>query len=462
MSNDKNSPRLASDKLGTQPIWKLLINLAVPSAVGYSFIVLDAVLNTAFVAQLGEKQLASVSFAYPMQYLLMAALVVGFMDGFVVSVSGTLAKRDSALVSKTIGNAILLQIVMSALCLLFGLFGVPAIISATISDAEMIRYGVDYLSVVYMLAFVPIMQYTAEGLLLVTGQSRLRMICECVMAAISVTLAPIMIFGLFGMPRMEVIGAAMSTVMGQAAACLLAVFFNVKYNKEVKLYLRSFIPSRKIMVEILRIAIPSVAQYSMTSIGTYGLNMVLLTFGSVAVAIHIAFFRVQTLIIAELDAISDAIKVVLPYNLNDINSSQERRNRRVRATIYISVCYGGVVTGVGFLVFQFFPAWLVGFFNPTEDMLNAGVTAFRILSMQLIFFAFTIPISAMFRAFKHTNYGVWLTFIRQLVLLVPLAYLLSLTDSLNITLWALSVSNLVASVIGVVLLQRILRKQDVV
>jgi putative MATE family efflux protein len=326
---------------------------------------------------------------------------------------------------------------------------VRAFFRAQTDITEIVEYGREYLSVICVFSFGAFNQITLERLLTSTGKTFYSMVSQMAGAVTNIALDPIMIFGLLGFPAMGVSGAALATVIGQTVGACLALYFNLRKNHEIKLSLKGFRPDFEIIKRIYVVGIPSILMASLGSVMTYGLNGILISFTATAAAVFGVYFKLQSFILMPIFGLNNGMVPILAYNLG------ARKKERITKTVRLSLAYALSIMGLGTAVFQIFPDKLLMMFNATGDMLAIGVPALRIISIHYLFAAFCVVSLSVFQALGYGLYSLFVAASRQLLLLLPIAWLLSLTGSVNAIWWAFPAAEGAALLVCAVLMKRV-------
>ncbi len=402
------------------------------------------------MSRINENALTAVSLAFPLQSL-MIAFGVGTGVGINALLSRALGEKDSEKVNKAAVNGIFLDGVNFVIFLLIGLFATTPFYLSQTGDAEIFSYGKQYLSIVCCCSLGMFTQFVFERLLQSTGKTFYTMLTQGMGALINIILDPIFIFGYFGLPAMGVAGAAIATVIGQTVAGIAAVAVNLKKNTEIKLQFRGFRPDMAIIGEIYKVGVPSIIMQSIGSLMTYGMNQILLAFTSTAATVFGVYFKLQSFVFMPIFGLNNGMVPIVAYNFG------ARNKERLTRTVKLSMVYAVCLMAAGFLVFQIFPAQLFAMFDASETMLAIGVPALRIISLSFVLAGFGIVSGSVFQALGNGVYSLIVSVARQLLVLLPVAFLLSLTGNLNAVWWAFPIAELVSFGVSVFFLIRIYR-----
>lgn len=438
------------NKMGAMPVNRLLISMSLPMMISMLVQALYNIIDSIFVSRINENALTAVSLAFPLQSL-MIAFGVGTGVGINALLSRALGEKDSEKVNKAAVNGIFLDGVNFVIFLLIGLFATTPFYLSQTGDAEIFSYGKQYLSIVCCCSLGMFTQFVFERLLQSTGKTFYTMLTQGIGALINIILDPIFIFGYFGLPAMGVAGAAIATVIGQTVAGIAAVAVNLKKNTEIKLQFRGFRPDMAIIGEIYKVGVPSIIMQSIGSLMTYGMNQILLAFTSTAATVFGVYFKLQSFVFMPIFGLNNGMVPIVAYNFG------ARNKERLTRTVKLSMVYAVCLMAAGFLVFQIFPAQLFAMFDASETMLAIGVPALRIISLSFVLAGFGIVSGSVFQALGNGVYSLIVSVARQLLVLLPVAFLLSLTGNLNAVWWAFPIAELVSFGVSVFFLIRIYR-----
>lgn len=436
------------NKMGVMPVPRLLFSMAVPIMISMLVQALYNVVDSIFVARLSEDALTSVSLAFPMQNL-MIAVGSGIGVGTNAMLSKKLGEKDYETVSSAAVHGIMLSMIAYVLFAIFGIFFTRTFFEGQTDIPAIIDGGVDYLTTICVLSFGLFGQIIMERLLQSTGMTIYSMITQGTGAIINIILDPILIFGLAGAPKLGIRGAAVATVIGQMTATVLAIYFNITKNKEISLSLKGFRPQAGIIGVILYVGIPSIIMVAVTSITVFGMNRILMQFTSTAAAVLGAYFKLQSFIMMPVFGLNSGMIPIIAYNYG------ARRGERIFSTIKLSVITAMVIMAIGILILHVFPAQLLGLFNASDHMLAIGVPALKTISLSFIFAGYCIVCSSVFQAFGKGILSMIMSLMRQLVVLLPAAWLLSKTGNVNNVWWAYPLAELMSVAVTTIFLVRI-------
>ena len=439
--------QIQENKMGVMPVNKLLITMSLPMMISMIVQALYNIVDSIFVSQVSEAALTAVSLAFPLQ-ILSIAVGAGTGVGINAILSRSLGEKDFEKANKVASNGVFLTVMSYLVFVLIGIFAVRPFFMAQTNQEEILNSGISYLSICLIFSIGVFTQMTFERLLQSTGKTFYTMITQGTGAIINIILDPILIFGWFGLPAMGATGAALATVIGQMIAATLAIIINHRVNHEVKLTFRNFRPDGKIIGSIYSVGIPSIIMQAIGSIMTYGMNQILIQFTSTATAVFGVYFKLQSFILMPVFGLNNGMIPIVAYNYGAANKE------RVLKTIRYSVFYAIAIMLIGLSVFQIFPTQLLMMFNASPSMLEIGVPALRIISLSFLFAGYCIMISSVFQALGNGIYSMVVSIARQLVVLLPAAYLLSKTGELSLVWWAFPASEIMSLILCTVFLYK--------
>ncbi|MEG1633889.1 MAG: MATE family efflux transporter [Oscillospiraceae bacterium] len=441
----------AENKMGVMSIKKLLPAMAVPMMISMMVQALYNVVDSVFVARISENALTAVSSAFPMQNLVISA-AVGFGVGINALLSRALGEKNNAKAEKITMNGVMLEFFAYLIFLIVGLTLVPTFMRAQSEIEEIVQYGITYLRIVLIGSFGVFAEITFERLAQSTGRARYSMYIQLLGAGLNIILDPILIFGLFGLPKLGVAGAAYATIGGQIIAALFGYYLNKKKNPDINLTLRGFKPDWRVCRDISAISIPSILMSSIASVMTFILNIILFTFSSTAVAVFGVYFKLQSFVFMPVFGLNNGMVPIIAYNYG------AKKPERIHQTIKLATIYAVTIMLIGISLFQLFPDKLLLMFKASEDMLAIGVPALRIISLHFIFAGVSIICSSTCQAFGYSTYSLIIAITRQLLVLIPVAYLLSLTGVLTYVWFAFPVAEVVSIILCMLFLRHVLKK----
>lgn len=440
------------NKMGVMPVNRLIITMSVPMIVSMLVTALYNVVDSVFVARISENALTAVSISFPIQNL-MIAISTGTGVGINALLAMNLGRKDFKAVGLVASNGIFLAACSSVIFIIFGLFFTPLYFRSLTTDPEIIQYGCDYLKICSVLCFGLFLQITNDRVLQATGKTIYTMYTQGLGAIINIILDPILIFGLLGFPALGVAGAAWATVIGQIAGMFLSIFFNVTKNHEVQLEIKTFRPHWPTIKSIYAIGVPSIIMASIISVMTFGMNKILMGFTATATAVFGVYSKLMSFVFMPVFGLNNGMIPIISYNYGAQN------RLRIKKTISLCAIYATAIMVVGFAIFQLFPHVLLSFFNASEDMMRLGVPALRIICFSFLLAGYNIVSGSVFQALGKGVLSMNVSLIRQLVVLLPLAWIFSRTGNISLVWLSFPLSDLVAAITCTIFLRGIYRKE---
>ncbi len=440
------------NKMGVMPVNRLLLSVSVPMMISMLVQALYNVVDSMFVAQLNENALTAVSLAFPAQNL-MIAVATGTGVGINALLSRSLGEKNFQKADKTANNAVFLSLCSYLVFAAAGILFSRTFFLAQTNVQEIVDYGTEYLIICTVFSFGLFGQITFERLLQSTGKTLYTMFTQGLGAILNIIFDPILIFGLFGFPKMGVAGAAAATVFGQIVAFFLAVFLNVRKNKEIRLHITQMKPDARIIKNIYAVGVPSIIMTAISSVMTFGMNKILITFTTTATAVFGVYFKLQSFVFMPVFGLNNGLVPIVAYNYG------ARKASRLTKAVKLSICYAVGIMFIGFGVIQFFAPNLLGIFNASEHMLGIGVPALKIISLSFILAGFNIVSSSLFQALAHGFLSLWVSLVRQLVVLLPAAYIFSLSGNLENVWWSFPLAELFSTAMCATFLRYVYKKE---
>lgn len=432
-----NMESLKENKMGTQPINKLLLSMSLPIMVSMIVQALYNIVDSVFVAKISEDALTAVSLAFPVQNL-MIALGAGTGVGINALLSKSLGEKNFKQANNAANNGIFLILVNYVIFVIFGLFFTGFFYRSQTDSKIIIEYGEQYLSVISLFSLGLFSQMTFEKLLQATGKTVYSMYTQGIGAVINIILDPCFIFGLGFFPKMGVTGAAVATIIGQFVAAAFGLYFNVKFNKEITVNLKKYPPHANTIKRIYAVGLPSIIMQSIGSVMTYSLNKILISYSTTAVAVLGVYFKLQSFVFMPIFGLNNGLIPIVAYNYG------AGKKKRISDTVKYGAIYAVTIMVVGVLLFQLFPEQLLGLFNASDKMLEIGVPALRIISLHFILAGFSIIISSSLQALGHGIFSMLVSFARQLIVLLPVAYIFTKLFGLNAVWWCFIIAEVVS------------------
>ena len=443
---------LQENKMGVMPVGKLLVNMALPMIISMLVQALYNIVDSVYVSQVSESAVTALSLAFPVQNM-QIGFAVGVGVGVNALLSQSLGRKDQESVNWAAGQGVFLALVATALFMLFGFFGVRPYYTMQSTVAETVEGGIAYTSICCIFTVGIFIQVLCERLLQSTGRAMQTMILQGTGAIINIILDPVFIHGWWGMPRMGVAGAAVATVIGQCTGAVLGIYLNLRHNPEVQLHVKFMKPNWKVIAPILEVGIPSVVMNGIGSVMNFGMNQILQGFNEVATGVFGIYYKLQSLFFMPLFGINNATISILAYNYG------ARKPKRIVHTLKLATAVAVCIMLVGLAVFLLFPQALLGIFNPTEEVLASGVKALRILCLPFPVAAICISLGASFQALGKGSYSTVVSLCRQLIVLLPVAYLLSLTGSVDNVWWSFPIAEVMSALVTGLLFAKLYRQK---
>lgn len=443
---------LQENKMGVMPVGKLLVNMALPMIISMLVQAFYNIVDSVYVSQVSESAVTALSLAFPVQNM-QIGFAVGVGVGVNALLSQSLGRKDQESVNWAAGQGVFLALAATALFMLFGFFGVRPYYTMQSTVAETVEGGIAYTSICCIFTVGVFIQVLCERLLQATGRAMQTMILQGTGAIINIILDPVFIHGWWGMPKMGVAGAAVATVIGQCTGAVLGIYLNLRHNPEVQLRVKFMKPNWKVIAPILEVGIPSVVMNGIGSVMNFGMNQILQGFNEVATGVFGIYYKLQSLFFMPLFGINNATISILAYNYG------ARKPKRIVHTLKLATAVAVCIMLVGLAVFQLFPQALLGIFNPTEEFLAIGVKALRILCLPFPVAAICISLGASFQALGKGSYSTIVSLCRQLIVLLPAAYLLSLTGDVNNVWWSFPIAEVMSALVTGLLFAKLYRQK---
>ena len=442
---------LRENKMGTMPENKLLLSMAVPMMISMLVQALYNIVDSIFVSRICEDALTAVSMAFPLQNIIIS-IAVGFGVGINALLSRALGQKNAERVNQVAVNGLLLALLSYLLVLVAGLLGIRAYMRTQTEIETIVNYGITYLNICILCSFGVFVEITFERFLQATGRTVYSMITQLAGALTNIILDPILIFGLLGFPKLGIAGAAWATVIGQCVGAVVAVTLNHFKNPEVHLRLRHIRPNGRLMGEITAISIPSIIMSCISSLTCFVMNMILIAYSSTAVAVFGVYFKLQSFVFMPVFGLNNGMVPIIAYNYG------AQKPERIHKTIRLGMAYAVAIMAVGLLVFQLIPKQLLLMFDASDAMLGIGAPALRIMSLAFVFAGVGIASSSACQAFGYSVYSMLISIARQIVVLIPAAYLLSLAGVLRNVWFAFPIAEVVSLLLSLMFLRITLKK----
>lgn len=444
-------PEPPENKMGTQPVHRLLLTTALPIVVSMLVGALYNIVDSIFVARINENAFIALSLAFPFQNLIVA-VGVGTGVGINALLSRSLGEKNFARANKAATNGLFLGFLSYLFFALLAIVGARPFMETQSSVPQVIEYGVTYIRICGIFSFGQIGQLLYEKLLQSTGKTNYMIAIQGLGAVINIILDPIMIFGYFGFPAMGVSGAAYATVIAQTVAMLVGVVINEKKNTEISVSFKGWKPELAVIKEIYRVGVPSIIVSSIGSVMVFAMNKILVSFSGTATAALGVYFKVQSFVFMPVFGVTNALVAIVAYNYGAQNK------KRIEDTIKLGFFYSILIMAVGSGFIMLFPRQILGFFQPSDNLIAIGVPALRIISTHFVLAGYCIVASSIFQALRHGLYSATMSVTRQLGVLIPLAYVFSLSGNVQNIWWSFFFAEVFAVGLATFFLVRVRRK----
>ena len=440
------------NKMGTMPINKLIINMSLPLITSMFVQAFYNIVDSLFVARINEDALTAVSMSFPAQNLMISA-GVGVGVGITALIARYLGAHDEKGITRVVHNGIFLGILNSILFALFGIFLAKFYFEFQKASGIIETYGIQYLSICSIFAFSIIMEITFERMLIASGKTIYTMITQSTGAIINIIFDPIFIFGLFGFPKMGIVGAAVATIFGQTVAMFMALYFNVVKNHEVRISIKKFAVDFKTIVNIYEIGFPSIVMQSAASFMIFQLNNLLASFSTTATAVLGVYFKLQSFVILPVFGLNNSVISIVSYNYG------AGKIKRLLKTVKVANIYAFSIMLAGFVLCQILPVKILKIFDASDNMLAIGVPALRIISFSFLIAPFSIVSSGTFQALGKGTFSLIISLIRQLIVILPLSYLLSRIMGMKGVWVAFPIAEIVAGILTIIYLRKLYKNE---
>ncbi|MCD7819180.1 MAG: MATE family efflux transporter [Lachnospiraceae bacterium] len=445
-NNEQTNTR--ENKMGIMPVNRLLLSMALPMMISMLVQALYNVVDSIFVSRISEEALTAVSMAFPMQNLLIG-LATGIAVGMNALLSKNLGEKKYEAANHMAMNGVFMAICCYLLFLILGLTISRIFFVVQGASDEIVQYGHDYLFIIMCVSFGCYLEVIFERLLQSTGKTIYTMFTQGLGAIINIIMDPILIFGIGIFPKMGIRGAAAATVFGQIVAAILAIILNTKVNKELTLDFKKFRPDPKAIKNILYIGIPSVIMVAIGSVMTFCVNKILIVFSSTAVAVFGVYYKLQSFAFMPVFGMNNGMVPIIAYNYG------AKKPDRIIKTVKLAMFYATCIMFIAFILAQTIPGQLLGLFSASEEMLSIGIPALRTISISFLFAGVSVICSSFFQAMGNGIYSMLISIMRQLVCLIPLAWLFSQTGDVSKVWLAWPIAEIVSISCGLFFLNRI-------
>ncbi|MCI9169537.1 MAG: MATE family efflux transporter [Lawsonibacter sp.] len=444
------------NKMGVMPENKLLLNMALPMIISMLIQACYNVVDSYFVAKLSQDALNAVSLAFPVQNL-MIAVAVGTGVGINALLSRSLGQKDFVRANRTAMNGVLLEAVSGLVFTVLGLTCARLFYIIQTDIPGIISYGADYLTIIAGCSMGIFMSVATERLVQATGRTVYAMVIQGTGSVINLILDPILIFGLFGFPRLEVAGAAVATVAGQIIGGLVGLYLSLTHNPEIQMSFAGLRPNKDIIGGIYSVGLPSIIMQSIGSVMVFGMNQILIAFTATATAVFGIYFKLQSFIFMPVFGLNNGMVPIVAYNYG------ARKPDRIIKTVRLAIAYAVGIMAVGFALFQLFPDVFLGLFEAegeeAGDLLAIGVPALRIISTSFLLAGFCIVAGSVFQALGHGVLSLTVSVVRQLIVLLPAAFVLARLGGLHVVWWSFPLAELFSTTLSVLFLYHVYKKE---
>ena len=448
MENKQLNLSESENIMGTMDVNPLLIKLSIPMMISMLVQALYNVVDSIFVARVSENALTAVSLAFSLQNM-MFAVGIGTGVGVNALLSKSLGEKNQSRANKTAENGLFLALCSYLVFLVLGLTVVRPYFYAQTADADIAEQGIRYLTICCVLSLGMFMQVMNEKLLAATSRTTLSMISQLVGAIVNIILDPIFIFGYCGEALSGTTGAALATVIGQFCGAGVSFYLNLRKNPDIQLDFKGFRPSAEAIKRIYVVGLPSIAMQCVGSVMTFLMNQILMAFTATAVAVFGVYFKLQSFVFMPIFGLNNGMVPIISYNYG------ARRPDRVKKTIKLAVCYAEGIMLVGFCIFQFAPGLVLSIFAASDAMLAIGIPAMRIICLHFLLAGVSIVLSSVFQALGNGVFSLIVSVCRQLFVLLPAAWLLAQTGSVNNVWWAFLIAEVVSILMSLAFYARI-------
>lgn len=438
--------------LGTKPVTPLLMGMAFPIMISMLVQALYNVVDSIFVAKYSDAALTAVSLAYPLQMLIIS-VAVGTSVGVNALLSRRLGENNHEAADKVAHNGVILMVISWAFFAVFGLLFTDIFFSFFTKDPSIASQGSAYLRICLVFSLGVFLQVLMERLIQVSGNTLYQMLSQLTGAVVNIILDPILIFGLLGAPELGVAGAAIATVIGQFVGFFLCFFLNQKFNPEIHLrwsHLKWDTPTVK---GIYAVGLPSIIMQSIGSVMNLGMNKILVNFSDIAVSVLGIYFKLQSFVFMPVFGVTNAMVPIVGYNYG------ARKRKRITGTVKTALVAVTIIMAAGTLLFQLFPELWISMFSSGDEMMRIGVPALRTISLNFLIAGVAIVLSSTFQALGNGMYSLVMSLVRQLVVLLPVAWLLSLTGKVELVWYSFVIAELFSIVLALVFYRRLYKNK---
>lgn len=438
--------------MGTMPVTKLLLNMSLPVMFSMFVQALYNIVDSIFVSMISENALTAVSLAFPIQTL-MLAIGIGTSIGVNALLAMRLGQKNQEAVNKTAVNGLFLAVCSYIVFAIAGTLIIYPYFCSQTTNTEIIDFGMSYMNIAISLSFGMFIGIMFDKLLQSTGLTFYTMITQLTGAVTNIIFDPLLIFGIGPFPKMGIAGAAYATVLGQILSAVLSYILNVKKNHYIQYKFKGFRPDKTIIAHIYKIGVPSILLQSINSVTTYGMNLIIGGFSTTAIAVYGVYFKLNSFIFLPVFGLNSGIVPIISYNYG------AKKPQRITGTIKSALIFALSIMGIGVVLFEAIPARLLSLFNASPAMMEMGVYALRIIAPSFLGAAIAITFGSVFQALGDAMYSMIVSFVRQLVVLLPVAYLLSLTGNIHNVWYCFLIAEVFALCLSIYYLRHIYNKK---
>lgn len=442
---------MKENKMGTMEIRRLILTMSLPIMISMLVQALYNIVDSMFVARVSEAALAAVSLCYPIQ-MIMVAVACGTGVGINALLSRYLGEKKQEKASQVAMHGLFCAICNWLVFAVIGLFFSEAFLRLFSDDVQIIMMGISYMQICTICSFGVFVQITYERIMQSTGNTIYNMVIQGVGALINIILDPIFIFGLGPVPALGTAGAAIATVIGQIVAMFLGIIITQKKVREIQLSVRGFHLDGMLMKAMYRIAIPAILMQSIMSFMTVMMNMILAPFSEMAVSVFSIYYKLQQFVFMAVLGMNNALIPILSYNYG------AHQMERIREGIRFALWMSCVIMAIGTVVFQLFPTQLLYLFDAKETLLSIGIPALRTISVSFVFAGISMVLCSVFQALGSPNHSLLVTLLRQMVILLPLAYGFSSAFGLDMCWWSFPITEVLCALLSLYLLRSVQKR----
>ena len=442
---------MKENKMGTMEVRRLILTMSLPIMISMLVQALYNIVDSMFVARVSEAALAAVSLCYPIQ-MIMVAVACGTGVGINALLSRYLGEKKREKASQVAMHGLFCAICNWLVFAVIGLFFSEAFLRLFSDDVQIIMMGISYMQICTICSFGVFVQITYERIMQSTGNTIYNMVIQGVGALINIIIYPIFFFGLGPVPAMGTAGAAIATVIGQIVAMFLGIIITQKKVREIQLSVRGFHLNGMIMKAMYRIAIPAILMQSIMSFMTVMMNMILAPFSEMAVSVFSIYYKLQQFVFMAVLGMNNALIPILSYNYG------AHQMERIREGIRFALWMSCVIMAIGTVVFQLFPTQLLYLFDAKETLLSIGIPALRTISVSFVFAGISMVLCSVFQALGSPNHSLLVTLLRQMVILLPLAYGFSSAFGLDMCWWSFPITEVLCALLSLYLLRSVQKR----